>query len=171
MKKKLLVYSIMVLTLSLLFTSIAVAVCPPGKVLVTIVNPAGKAIEICVPEQVVDNIGGPGDVIVPAICPCFTQEDVEFLSQEEDIFCRLFKGNTKYTNEDCIYIECVDLGSGNMRFFALEGPQDFETSGVCIISGFYFHVNNACYSKVSDEQIINEQEGDACVAILKIFVQ
>lgn len=60
----------------LLMGSPALAECPDDRVGVTIITPAGRVISICVPENVVDNIGGPGDVVIAATCPCYTADDV-----------------------------------------------------------------------------------------------
>jgi len=53
--------------------------CPDGKTAITIVNPAGKVIEICVPDHVAEagNIGGGNDIVIPATCPCFTLETLD----------------------------------------------------------------------------------------------
>jgi hypothetical protein len=76
MKKMTVIFSIFILVLSMVIISTVYAECPPGKTGVTIV--AGhKTMEICVPDQAVDKIGGPGEHVIPATCPCFSQEDVE----------------------------------------------------------------------------------------------
>jgi hypothetical protein len=175
MKKKLLIYSIIVLTLSLLFSSIAMAVCPPGKIEVTIVNPAGKVMTICVPEHVVDNIGGPGDVVIPAICPCFTQEFVEELLNIKPTVCEQREGYTSISQEACTLIKCYD-GENRSVFEAEEGPEDFDRYGLCgefcsplpCIKEHSF--NTVCCAKNACK-FISEEEADACVAILSTFVE
>lgn len=77
MKTKTVFALVIALALTVFIATVAVAECPDGKTEVTIENPAGKVMVICVPENVVDNIGGPGDVVIPASCPCFTAADVE----------------------------------------------------------------------------------------------
>lgn len=159
MKKKILVYSIIVLTLSLLFASIAMAACPPGKVEVTIVNPVGRIMTICVPEQVVDNIGGPGDVVIPAACPCFTQEDVEStLNDNPDMVCEYW---------DCGDIEeaeCYDQNTYDSFFSAWWqiGPSPY-----CLLK----LPAMGCFPGGSGKTGISEDEALACLAILETFVE
>ena len=87
MKTRFLICSIVVLSLSMFIASAALAECRPGKIEVTIVTPAGKVIVICVPEHAVDQIGGPGDVVIPATCPCFSLEEVELAISNDPYAC------------------------------------------------------------------------------------
>ena len=82
MRQKILVFSCIILVMSIFIARETFAECREGKTEVTIVNPAGKVITICVPEHVVDNIGGPNDIVIPAACPCFTPESIDEYARE-----------------------------------------------------------------------------------------
>lgn len=172
MKKKLLIYSIIVLTL-LLFsasTALAILVCPPGKVKVTIASPGGVIMERCIPVQALEHIGGPGDVVIPADCTCFNYDAV---MAAPITYCYLSEGYAAETGESCTFIDCRN-DSGSYNFFAQEQPTgetctyDDPLPIKCIsLSG------NCCIAKTPLSYIkhdpITEAEGDACAAILKTF--
>ena len=67
--------------LMLLWSTAAPAECASNKVAVTLVNPAGKIIELCLPENAINGIeqgaNDTGTVPILGHCPCFTQEEVE----------------------------------------------------------------------------------------------
>jgi hypothetical protein len=76
--KTLAIFSVIVLALSMFVASGALAECPEGKAEVTIVKgKSGKVMTMCVGEAAIPHIGGPGDVVIPATCPCFTLEEVD----------------------------------------------------------------------------------------------
>lgn len=70
------------LILSIFMGTLAFAECREGKSIVTIVTPVGKSIEICVADEAIDQIGGLGDLVIPAVCPCFSPEDIDCLASE-----------------------------------------------------------------------------------------
>ena len=174
MKTRFLICSIVVLSLSMFIASAALAECRPGKIEVTIVTPAGKVIVICVPEAAVDHIGGPGDVVIPAICPGFSQEEVEaVLNDYPNIVCERIDGYTLLTGDPCTYIECYDDTCEDICFGALEGPEDMGVFGPCCFEGIGQAMdNNICFNCVTDywSDEISEEEADVCAAILNTFV-
>ena len=174
MKKKTINYSIFVLVLSMFIATAVFAECPAGKTEVTIVAGNGeKIIEICVPDQAVDHIGGPGEQVIPAICPCFSQEDVEIeVNANDNIICERHDGYTGRTGDPCKWIECYDQISGDSYFEALEGPLPTETFGICGESGTkpFSKYGTACSTYDTVSYDISEEEADACVAILNTFV-
>ena len=105
--------------------------CPDGKIEVTIVNPAGKVIEICVPEHVVDNIGGGNDIVIPATCPCFSQGEVEAAFNTTTIECVRYEGTTTTSGEPCTYVECYEPDALSYDFLAVEGPVHSKETGLC----------------------------------------
>lgn len=79
--KKITIVCIILLVMSIFTAAEVVALdCPPGKTGVTIVTPPGKVVEICVAPAAIPYIGGPGDVVIPATCPCWTAESLAQLS-------------------------------------------------------------------------------------------
>jgi len=148
--------------------------CPAGKVLTTIVTPVGKVLEICVPEAAIPTIGGPGDVVIGAICPCFSQDQVQGRFDNDDGFaCRSQSGTTSTTGEACTAVICENIAIKG-GYAAGEGP-DQTVNGDCdydpAISTFWNpnSFNNFCYPYKGDP--ITETEARACVAILQTFVE
>jgi hypothetical protein len=78
-KKITTVLGFIVLAFSMLMSPSASAACNPPTKEITIINGAGKATELCVPEQAIPHIGGGGVVVIPAVCPCFSQNELEVL--------------------------------------------------------------------------------------------
>ncbi len=66
--------SVVMFGISLFLATLALALeCDQeGQKAVTIVNKAGKVIEICVNEAAIGHIGGPSDVVIRAECPCWS---------------------------------------------------------------------------------------------------
>jgi hypothetical protein len=170
MRKVLSILGLLILASVVVFAveSVSFAECPPGKVLVTIVNPAGKVVEVCVPGDVVDKIGGPKDIVVAAICPCFSQEDVEAaLNDNPDIVCQQYDGTAITTTgetESCTYVRC---GSYVESYESPEeGKCDFGgplPAFRCLPGSNWCSIDDQCLS-------LSPEEADACVAILKTFV-
>ena len=71
----------MVCGLLLLWSTASLAECASNKVAVTLVNPAGKIIELCLPDNAISGIeqgaSNTGTQTILGHCPCFTQEEVE----------------------------------------------------------------------------------------------
>jgi len=81
MNRNLFVLEISAVMLVLFLCVDSFAECPDGKNMVTITRQPGKVIEICVPDDAVDQIGDRSNVVVPVVCPCFTPEDVDSASR------------------------------------------------------------------------------------------
>jgi hypothetical protein len=78
MKARIVICSAIVFAFWMLIPLAALAECPEGKREVTFINQAGKAEVICTPADTVPHIGGAGGgVVFPAVCPDFSQEEVE----------------------------------------------------------------------------------------------
>ena len=176
MNRKILVFSFIILVMSIFVASEAFAECRSGFTEVTIVNPAGKVITICVPDNVVGQIGGDGEIVIPATCPCFTQEDVEAaFATYNDLICELYNGTTSITGEPCTIVDCF---SDIFYLYASEGNEDEAcnfsrcdpTDPTCHPSTTLVNPN-ACGYEPLDIYPITEEEADACVAILGTFVQ
>ena len=187
--KRFLFVSVTVLAFSMFMTSVASAECPPGRIEVTIVNRnSGKVMTICVAEAAAPYIGGRGDVVIPATCPCFTAETIEELAALlPDTMCELDVGSSSCG--PCTYISCYSSTAG-YSFDAAAGPafQPLPISGPvgapdectpCQFSGASaVALNRQCWPVSivsgtvqfgSDSILVSEAEGDACVAILKTF--
>lgn len=137
--------------------------CPPGKVATTIINPAGKVIEICVPEAAIPNIGGGGDTVIPAVCPCFSQEIVQAaFDADASMTCESEIG-TAIESGDCTRAACFN----GVFFDAFEGPD--VNKAACIYSELSPTINNQCFSDNISRTDLTEAEADACVAILQTF--
>jgi len=78
-KKGTTVLGFIVLAFSMLMSSSASAACTSPNQEITIINGAGKATELCVPAQAIPHIGGGGVVVIPAVCPCFSQNELQVL--------------------------------------------------------------------------------------------
>lgn len=176
MKVKNIVLGLTVLIVSIFFAQSALAACKAGKTEVTIVNPSGKAITICVPDAAVSSIGGPNDIIIPAVCPCFDQTGVETAIAASANPVQYFEvaGQSSITDEECRLIDVYDYDS--YVFTAFRGPVDTTTSGRCIFPGNALSIFpvNACIP--FDDLVIKlpsnsitQAEADACVAVLSTF--
>jgi len=145
------------------------AECRPGQVEVTIYNEhSGRIIFICVNENAVEHIGGEGDIVIPATCPCFTYENVEAeLESNPNFVCWRVEGVTP-TGENCTDILCCtdDICSGTF-FQAVEGPEDFKTA-TCVFDGSYIYDGDPNRCETADGKLnpISEEKADACVVIL-----
>lgn len=175
MKKKTIIYSIVAVVLSMFLASVALAECPGGMSEITIVNPAGKVIEICVPDDVArdGNIGGGEVIVISATCPGYTQEEVAaFLDTHPDATVEQYDGSTTTLVEPCTYVEIYDPDS-EVIISALEGP-DETVSGDCRFREFDLLEagNNQVYNDLTgySNSGLSEEEGDACVAILNTFL-
>lgn len=88
MKTRTVVCSVIALALTMFIGSAALAECPDGKTEVTIVKgKSGQIMTICVPDAAIPHIGGPGDVVIPATCPCFSQEEVQKAVADAENLC------------------------------------------------------------------------------------
>jgi hypothetical protein len=174
-------FPLMVVISVMVFVGIspAFALCPPGKVPVTIVNPANKVHELCVSPNAIDKIGGKNDMVIRAHCPCYSQDDIEFiLPPGEPLICYVAPGVTK-TGTSCTLVQCEDP----IFLAAWEGPiTPVPKDGDCTRTyppelriGIMIATFNGC--AVSDGNTdftiapLTEAEGDACVAILKTFIK
>lgn len=70
LRSRITIFGGIVLAFSMFIGSSASAACPEPKKEVTLINPAGKVIVLCVPEQAIPHIGGRGVKVIPAACPC-----------------------------------------------------------------------------------------------------
>ncbi len=171
-----------------LAASAASAACPTGKSSVTIVNPAGKVIDICVPDSAIGHIGGPTDVVIAAACPCFSQETVATLLASQPTYqCYTNPGATDRSGGACTVVECYDGPSWLLDIYTQTGPVRTLDTGACrfpeppwcppgISCQAYMPPaeNNVCSvdsANGSTQSYITEAEAEACVAILKTFVR
>ncbi len=169
MKKRLLNCSIIASTLIFIFASVGFAECPMNKVAITIANPAGKIIEICVPASAVGQIGGPNDIVIPATCPCFSQETVESaINADPSIQCHYFEGNN--SSGPCKFGICM-IGNnyGNASFMTVAADVEGGRCNWGNLPAAPLFVN-FCTTQSTDNSFITEEAADACVAILKTFV-
>ena len=177
MRKRILIFSFILFVVSVFVASEVFAECRQGFTEVTIVNPAGKVVTICVPDNAVGQIGGDGEIVIPATCPCFTQEDVEAaFATYNDLICELYNGTTSITREPCTIVDCF---SDIFYLYALEGNEDEwcnywttcdPTDPLCKVHRTPVNPNGCGYEPL-DIYPITEEEADACVAILGTFVQ
>jgi hypothetical protein len=173
------------ISVSLFISSSALAVCKAGKVGVTIINPAGKVKEICVAEAAVSKIGGPGDVVISAVCPCFSQEDVQAMfNSDPSSSCGVVSGVTFGPGEPCTKTWCVG-NSPWTRFMSGEGPDNSslfgwnEHTGNCVYPetivelGAKQPANECWYSTLVGGiwfSYISETQSKACSSILDTFI-
>lgn len=180
MKTKILLFGTLVLSLLVFIVGSSWAAggeCLAPKKKITIVSPSGEVIEICVSEAAIPHIGGRGDIVISASCPCFTLDDIQAVQERyTDIVCSRYDGTSTVTGESCTYIECYN---GDYSFYseALQGPLDRTTSGHCLFEGrwsFKVDSNNFCYWEDAGSWIwsesLTEAEGDACVAVINTLV-
>jgi len=183
-RRKLFTFAVFVSVMVFVGISPAFAVCPAGKTAVTIVNPANKSIELCVPSAVVGNIGNGTDIVIPASCPCFSPDDLDRIWASGKTFtCSVGIGSTG--TEPCTRIYCFS-DDWTVDIEAQEGPNDQLDLKPPTCSNFVFPpplhkavqlspYNNYCDSWVDPNDItfgpLTAAEGDACVAILKTYVK
>ncbi len=113
----------------------------------------------------------------PTTCPGFTQKDIEavFVAYP-DVTCELVEGATSKTGEPCSWVDCGE--HGGINFWASKGPKDFKTAGTCSSDGISIASNPNKVTPttingritISEVITIEEEQADACVAILKTFV-
>jgi len=80
--KKLFMLLLILIGLVFFVSQEVIAECPDGKKDITVANPGGRVIELCVPEQVVEKIGGPQDIVVPAVCPCWSPSELDYYTDK-----------------------------------------------------------------------------------------
>ena len=184
MKTKILLFGTLVLGLLVIIAGSSWAVgreCLAPKKQITIVNPAGRVIEVCVSEAAIPHIGGNGDVVISASCPCFSPDDIQATLNRytTDIVCSRYDGTTSISGEACTYIECYSPESIYiLDVTAVQGPLNTNTSasGNCIFGMMGTKSNNQCTMKdgmigsLISYNDLTEAEGDACVAVLNILV-
>lgn len=82
MTSRMTIIGAVILVASFFAPILALAQCPEGKVEVTILR--GKAgvnvMTLCLPEHVVNEIGGRHHIVIPAVCPC----DLSLIPPPED---------------------------------------------------------------------------------------
>ena len=178
MRKVLIILGLLILASAFAFAvaSVSFAECPPGQIPFTIVTPVGKVIERCVPSNAADRVGGPSDIVIAAICPCFSQEDVgNALTADPTAFCQVWEGQTdpKEGALPCNDVTCYD-SSWEPLFEAWVGPAEASSCYFCTEDPHICRVSapNYCYpADTADGYLaITEEEAAACVAILETFV-
>lgn len=163
--------------MSLFFSQPVFAECGPGETAVTIINPAGKVIELCVPEAAVSAIeeGNPGAVI-PATCPCFSQDEVEADPNRSSLQCESFAGRTGSSLEVCSGIRCGidDAYTGSLGYVAVSTSSyepDVALESCASSDGrYYYNFSVGCgdaVDRIDAYDGMTKQEADACLAILK----
>jgi hypothetical protein len=173
MRAKIIVFSLIAFTLTVFITSAVYADCQAGKKEITIVNPAGKAITICVPDAAIPNIGGDGDVVIPATCPCFSQEEVQAEFDEYPNYsCTLYEGRTDITWEPCSYIVCDDDTSDTV-FQSLESLEG-QNCSLIVANSLALSIMRPHGCLIADEtsfygESTSTDEAKVCAETLKTF--
>jgi len=177
MKKQILLIGFITFCIPLLLSFSALAECNNGKIGVTIVNPAGKAIEICVPENAVPGIEtgieNSGGSVVAAICPCFTQEDLEVAVDFYGVTCARMNinfdsiGDVKGFNSEAwigdslFKTKLYEKAGFPVKSYHLEG-----VSNKCLID--IVELGAHCTSaSVGDKILISTEQAFACQALLE----
>jgi len=164
--------------ISLLFNQPVFAECGAGKTDVTIINPAGKIIEICVPDAAIPAIAdaNPGGTVIPGRCPCFSPEDVESPNQTEPLSCASSDGITD-SGLNCTGTRC-DGYSASTTQRPLHQPYFDEPCNVGDTNdpnypGFRYSIS----CKAPNENGLSYevdgltlQEAEACLAILETLL-
>lgn len=164
MKRRIAIIAALLIGSGLAVSDRARAACPTDKTEVTIVNPAGKVITVCVPEAAVPSLGGGGEVVIPASCPCFSQEDIDIASSlDPTLMCRVEPGVNKI-GEPCAYARCV----GESYSFESLWENQEECSFDEPIPAF--RVAGSFCSDGSTIVQITDDEAEACVEIIRTFV-
>ena len=170
MKSKLLVYLMVALFVPPMGASAAWVECPPDKTMATVVNPAGKLIEICVSDEAIDNVGGSGSVVIPDICPCFTLEYVSDVLTNGTFVCNLLEGATVELEKPCTAVACY--GEGDFISAARCPDCDdsdpwcwFDLGGGAALVLYY----NVCHHELGATVFCTEAEIRACEAMLQIY--
>lgn len=183
MQYRKILFLLMVVMTAMVFGGIspAFASCPEGKSPVTIVNPAGKAIEICVPSDVAEKIGMGNNIIIPSTCPCFSQASIEaIVAAGNPLTCVTFSGTTISTNSPCSIARCTS-STGSIDLYAWESPLVFDRNDLCDIQyppgqpwAMIWTNSNGCDAAIDQTWTwfpnLSEAQGDVCVGILKTFV-
>lgn len=147
--------------------------CPAGKVPITIVNPGGKVIEVCVASAAIPYIGGPSDKVIAAVCPCFSQEQIAAAFANDSTMEAEIASGATITGESCTFGQV--LSSTGRYVYGSKGPDD-KTVGRCSygssdVASWSPKYNNSCQTSTSVTMgPITAEEADACVAIIQTFV-
>jgi hypothetical protein len=159
--KKLVVFSVIALALSVFVGSTALAECPEGKSEVILVTPSGKVKTLCVPEAALPGLENAAEhsagTIIPdpdMACPCFTLEEVKAAG----IDCYVYEGTTDPSGETCVFATCED---GLNTFWTVYSPGD----EACSLST---KCENCCYNDGPVDGL-SDEEATACIGILKVF--
>ena len=177
MKEKILICTIVMLSVFMFLVSSAPAAEPlEKKKLTTIVvlGPSGETVKIAVPEEYV-------------LCPCFTYEEVELILAQEGSTCSQYVGTAlddqgSALADTCTAVVCsVETQSGDPPVIsAIEGPADsaecmltignqtqYEPTNLCL----YYEGNVTGPSQVPPQSVeIDENGADVCVRILQNFL-
>jgi hypothetical protein len=155
-----------------LLSASASAQCPEGKSEIVVQTPSGVVKTLCVGDQAVEGLENAADhsegTIIPASCPCFTQDDVvATLDANADFLCPLAPGTTS-SGADCSITQCFDSDATFfLLFLAVEGP---EERGNCNLPvGGSFGATNGCGNSSGNMFPLTAEEGDACRALLEPF--
>ena len=166
MKKSAIIFSCLLVVLA---TSEVSAKCSEGKTETTIVNPTGKVITICIPDNAISFIGETEDIVIPAVCPCFSQEDIEKVYNQA---CAIVNWSSLAEELPCLFAGCTD--SDNKIFtdynFGVGNVSDY-----CFARPFLWpapHDETVCFLSSSDEyEMINTEQANACIAIIETFIE
>ena len=172
MKKQILLIGFITFCIPLLLSFSALAECNNGKTEVTIVNPAGKVIEICVPDIALAGIqngnDNSGSTIIPAICPCFTQEEIEVsYSTDSNFTCNPIEEGSS-NSEPCYTIECLN-SDASIYYEATTATGTYDDS--CSNKTGVFFNSTQCWGNNYGGEDTPKAEADACFEILRTFLQ
>jgi hypothetical protein len=164
---------IIIISLVLLTTGTALAECPEGKTEITIVNPARKVIEICVPDEAIPGIenenDNSGSTIIPAICPCFTQEEIEVAFSTDPTFtCYPIEEGTTLGSEPCYSIECFN-SDDTIYYETTTSTGTYDAS--CNSKSWIAFNSTQCFGNIYGGEDTSKEEADACFEILKTFLR
>ena len=145
MKKTIVLMSCSLLLLAAVKVS---AQCTQDKTETTIASPTGKVITICIPDSAIPFIGEDEDIVIPAVCPCFSQEDIEKVNNQA---CVIVNWSSLPEELPCLYAGCTD--SDNTIF-------TYYNFGVANVSDYCFarpflwpapHDETVCFLSSSDD--------------------
>jgi hypothetical protein len=129
------------------------AACEPDESEIVIVTPSGKMRILCIPAAAVDGIENAADhspgTIVAAVCPCFSQADIDAISGVECFPGALGK---------CLDDFSATCGDGTTVF-------GVSSEGDSQCSSFTYTCSSSGMS-----QVITVDEFDACVTLLEPFL-
>ena len=145
------------------------AKCSEDKTETTIVSPTGKVITICIPDNAIPFIGEAEDIVIPAVCPCFSQEDIEKIYNQA---CEIVNFSSLPEEQPCLYGGCTDADN---KIFADYNFGVANVSNYCFARPFLWpapYDETVCFlSSSHDYEMITTEQANACLAIIETFAE